>query len=162
MVEQLEHALSQTLEDRIDEALGFPTIDPHGDPIPGKDGTVDNWRGQALAELAPGSTAIVNRVPDYEPPLLPLFGEKEGKIAKANRGKDPLYLFAALQRQLGYPEVPRPQRPDDAGTRMLTLQAKLHELETRLKLVESELRGQVDLSQFSKPEFLPRPAGEER
>ena len=34
----------------------------------------------------------------------PLFAEKEGKIAKANRGRDPL-LFAALQRQLGYPEV---------------------------------------------------------
>jgi hypothetical protein len=41
----------------------------------------------------------------YEPPVPPLFGEKEGKIAKANRGRDPLYLFAALQRQLGYPEV---------------------------------------------------------
>src|SRR5262249_49319595 len=39
--------------------------------------------------------------PDYQPPVPPLFGEKEGKIAKANRGRDPLYLFAALQRQLG-------------------------------------------------------------
>jgi hypothetical protein len=102
------------------------------------------------------------RAPDYEPSLQPLFGEKEGKIAKANRGKDPLYLFAALQRQLGYPEVPRPQRPDDSSARVLTLQAKLRELETRLKLVESELRGQVDLSQFSKPEFLGRPAGDEK
>ena len=46
-----------------------------------------------------------------------LFGEKEGKIARANRGRDPLYLFSALQRQLGYPEVPRPRRPDEAEAR---------------------------------------------
>ena len=35
---------------------------------------------------------------EYQPPLPPLFGAKEGKIARANRGRDPLYLFAALQR----------------------------------------------------------------
>ena len=50
------------------------------------------------------------RDPGYEPPVRPLFGEKEGKIARANRGRDPLFLFAALQRQLGYPEVPRPRQ----------------------------------------------------
>ena len=49
------------------------------------------------------------RNPTYEPAVPPLFGEKEGKIARASRGRDPLYLFAALQRQLGYPEVPRLQ-----------------------------------------------------
>jgi hypothetical protein len=92
--------------------------------------------------------------PDYEPSAPPLFGEKEGKIARANRGRDPLYLFAALQRQLGYPEVPRPQLRDDLAAKLLTLQAKFRELETRMKLVESELRGQVDLSQFGKPEIL--------
>src|SRR5262245_4399430 len=56
--------------------------------------------------------------PDYEPPVPPLFGEKEGKIAKANRGRDPLFLFAALQRQLGYPEVPRPKERDDAEAKI--------------------------------------------
>ena len=49
--------------------------------------------------------------PDYIPKFPTLFGEKEGKIARANRGRDPLYLFSALQRQLGYPEVPRPRTP---------------------------------------------------
>jgi hypothetical protein len=92
--------------------------------------------------------------PQYEPPLPPLFGEKEGKIARANRGRDPLYLFAALQRQLGYPEVPRPRPRDDTGARMDALQVKLRELEMRLKLVEGEVRGQVDLSQFGKPDLL--------
>jgi hypothetical protein len=94
------------------------------------------------------------RDPAYEPPVPPLFGEKEGKIAKANRGRDPLYLFAALQRQLNYPEVPRARPPDDLANKLLTLQAKLREMEMRLKLVESEVRGQVDLSEFGKPEIL--------
>jgi hypothetical protein len=92
--------------------------------------------------------------PSYEPPVPALFGEKEGKIAKANRGKDPLYLFAALQRQLGYPEVPRPRAPDDLAAKLDLLKVKLHELDTRLKLVEGELRGKVDLSQLGKPEMF--------
>ena len=97
------------------------------------------------------------RDPDYEPPVVPLFGQKEGKIARASRGRDPLYLFAALQRQLGYPEVPRPKARDDTEVQILTLKAKLKELEARLKLVEAEQRGKVDLSEFmAKPELLKR------
>jgi hypothetical protein len=92
--------------------------------------------------------------PAYEPPLPALFGEKEGKIAKANRGRDPLYLFAALQRQLGYPEVPRPVSRDDPAAKLEVVQVKLRELEARLKLLESEVRGQVDLTQLGKPELL--------
>lgn len=92
--------------------------------------------------------------PDYVVPLPALFGEKEGKIAKANRGRDPLYLFAALQRQLNYPEVPRHQPRDDLPTRFEGLQSKFRELEKRVKLLESELHGQIDLSQFGKPELL--------
>jgi hypothetical protein len=92
--------------------------------------------------------------PDYEPSLPPLFGEKEGKIARANRGRDPLFLFSALQRQLGYPEVPRPRPRDDTAAKLETLAAKFRELETRVKLIDSELRGQVDLNQLGKPEFL--------
>jgi hypothetical protein len=92
--------------------------------------------------------------PDYQLPVPALFGEKEGKIAKANRGRDPLYLFAALQRQLGYPEVPRPRPRDDPGAKLEVLQAKLREFEMRLKLVEGETRGQIDLSELGKPEIL--------
>ncbi len=100
--------------------------------------------------------------PDYHPPVVPLFGEKEGKIARANRGKDPLFMFAALQRQLGYPVVPRPKTPDDTSAKIEGLKAKIRELEARLKLVESELRGHIDLTQFmAKPENLLRPQDEE-
>jgi hypothetical protein len=99
--------------------------------------------------------------PGYEPPLPPLFGEKEGKIAKANHCRDPLYLFAALQRQLGYPEVPRPRSRDDLASKFETLQARFKQLEQRVKLVEGEVKGQVDLSQFAKPKMLERPEEEE-
>ncbi len=92
--------------------------------------------------------------PNYEPSLPPLFEEKEGKIAKANQGNDPLYLFAALQRQLGYPEVPRPQPKDDLRSKFAALQQQLKELEMRVKLLESEARDDVDLTQFGKPEIF--------
>lgn len=92
--------------------------------------------------------------PDYEPPVPPLLGEKEGKIARANHGRDPLFLFSALQRQLGYPEVPRVRPRDDMAAKMETLLAKFRELELRVKLIDSELRGQIDLSELGKPELL--------
>ncbi len=102
------------------------------------------------------------RDPEYTPPLPPLFGEKEGKIARANRGRDPLYLFAALQRQLGYPEVPRARPRDDPATQIQALKVKLRELEIRLKLVEGEARGRLDLSEFlNKPELLHPPEDEQ-
>jgi hypothetical protein len=92
--------------------------------------------------------------PDYVPPFPPLFGEKEGKIAKANRERDPLYLFAALQRQLGYPEVPRPRQRDDISAKLEVLRVKLETLVKRVGLLEGEARGQVDLAQLAKPELL--------
>ena len=99
--------------------------------------------------------------PAYEVPFPPLFGEKEGKIAGASRGRDPLFLFAALQRQLGYPEVPRARPPDDLASQLEQLKIKLNQLGQRLMLVESEVRGQVDLSQFGKPELPRETPGEE-
>jgi hypothetical protein len=92
--------------------------------------------------------------PDFQPKFPVLFGEKEGKIARANRGRDPLYLFSALQRQLGYPEVPRPRRPDEAEARIALLEQRVTQLENRIKSLENEVAGgDIDLSQFSvKPE----------
>jgi hypothetical protein len=91
---------------------------------------------------------------DYQPKFPILFGDKEGKIARANRGRDPLYLFSALQRQLGYPEVPRPRRPDEAEARIALLEQRVTLLENRIKALESGANGDdVDLSQFTvKPE----------
>ncbi len=91
--------------------------------------------------------------PEFIPKFPALFGEKEGKIARANRGRDPMYLFSALQRQLGYPEVPRPRRPDELEARVLLLEQKIAQLENRLKAAESGMQQDDVLSQvLVKPE----------
>ncbi len=84
-----------------------------------------------------------------------LFGEKEGRIALANRHKDPLYLFAALQRQLGYPVVPRLKRATDEQQLIPTLLRRVERLETRLKLMEDEQSGGIDLTRFYGPPKSP-------
>ncbi len=96
----------------------------------------------------------------HEDPGKPiLFGEKEGKIALANRRKDPLYLFSALSRQLGYPAVPRP-RPEDTTPKLVPLLIRrVDRLEMRLKLLEEELRGGINLARFFGPNKPDAPEG---
>lgn len=62
----LEHVISEKLEDRIAEALGNPTIDPHGDPIPQRDGTMIVIEAQPLATLSAGAKGTVARIPNDE------------------------------------------------------------------------------------------------
>ena len=91
-----------------------------------------------------------------EIPDVVLFGEKEGRIALANRGKEPMYLFAALQRQLNYPAVPRPTRKDPLDDIVPKLVRQVERLETRMKLMEDEQREKgIDLSQFYGKSNLP-------
>jgi len=89
-----------------------------------------------------------------------LFGEKEGRIALANRRKDPLFLFSAMARHLGYPSVPRPKPPASEGQQLALLQRRLDRLENRLRLAEEELRGGINLARFyGPPKEENRPAG---
>lgn len=83
-----------------------------------------------------------------EPDRPILFGSREGRIARANRGKDPLFFFAALQRQLHYPPVPRPPRATPSEESPALLARRLERLEMRVKLLEEEARGGIDLSRF--------------
>jgi len=68
--EKFEHIMSDKMEDKIDEVLGFPTVDPHGDPIPTKNGTVKAVRSFPLAEIEEGSNVRVVRVNDANAELL--------------------------------------------------------------------------------------------
>jgi hypothetical protein len=77
-----------------------------------------------------------------------LFGLQEGRIAWANRHKDLLLLFSALHRHLGYPQVPRPKPPDPQQHLLPMLARRVEQLEARLKLVEQEQRGGIDLERF--------------
>jgi len=84
-----------------------------------------------------------------------LFAGKEGKIAIANRQKDPLLLFAALQRQLGYPQIPRPAPRDSAPELLPQLARRMERMESRLKLLEDEQKGGIDIRQFYEREGPP-------
>jgi DtxR family Mn-dependent transcriptional regulator len=68
--DRLEHALSEELEARIDRSLGYPTHDPHGDPIPDAALRLDRKRLRTLASLEPGDEATIKRVPDGDDELL--------------------------------------------------------------------------------------------
>jgi hypothetical protein len=104
------------------------------------------WRIEKRESLLAGRA-------DLGPDRVILFGEKEGRIARANRGKDPLFFFAALQRQLGYPAIPRvlPAAPSAESPALLA--RRLERLEMRVKLLEEEARGGIDLSRFDPKNF---------
>ena len=59
--EKLEHCISETLEDRIAAALGDPEFDPHGHPIPRRDGSLPSRTDRGLVQLEAGTEAIVSR-----------------------------------------------------------------------------------------------------
>lgn len=65
VAEQLEHIQSQQLIDRLDEFLGFPKFDPHGDPIPDKHGNFTQRERFLLAELAVNTPATIVGVKDH-------------------------------------------------------------------------------------------------
>ena len=68
--EILEHAVSDRLLDRLDRVLGYPSRDPHGDPIPRADGSSDGLAGSPLDELDAAAGGIIDRLPDRGPEAL--------------------------------------------------------------------------------------------
>lgn len=68
--ERLEHAISEEFEERIDAQLGRPSRDPHGDPIPSKEGVMEDPDRQRLADMAPGAIGVVRRVSDRDAEML--------------------------------------------------------------------------------------------
>ena len=65
-VERLEHVLSEEMEERIAQFLGDPLTDPHGDPIPTRDGVIAPLRGEPLSNAEAGDTLIILRVSDSD------------------------------------------------------------------------------------------------
>jgi DtxR family Mn-dependent transcriptional regulator len=72
---KIEHVLSEDLVERIDAALGHPTTDPHGAPIPARDGSIEQPDVIRLADLHLGQSATVAEVNDRDPALLRYLGE---------------------------------------------------------------------------------------
>lgn len=68
--EHMEHAVSDRLVDRIDTFLGYPSADPHGDPIPAADGTIAESESRSLAACEQGEKVELVRVLDQSPEFL--------------------------------------------------------------------------------------------
>ena len=101
--EQLEHVISEEFEDKISAMLGDPTIDPHGDPIPAKDGSVAPSSRLSLSDIEVGQSARVARVRDDDPALLRYLAElgivPEAQIAIAERAPfdGPIHVVVGQQ-----------------------------------------------------------------
>jgi DtxR family Mn-dependent transcriptional regulator len=74
--EVLEHVLSDQLEALIAAKLGDPTVDPHGDPIPTRDGRLEERPSLALSALEPGARGTFARISDADPEMLRWLGER--------------------------------------------------------------------------------------
>jgi len=106
--ERLEHVISEEFEDRIAEMLGHPTHDPHGDPIPTKEGHLVAEEHAPLSELQPGQRANVRRVTDGDPHMLRYLGDQglypdtEVEMLAAEPFGGPLRVrVAGIERALG-------------------------------------------------------------
>ncbi len=86
--EVLEHVVSDRLIERIFEFLGFPEFDPHGSPIPGKDGSIAPRQGIRLDEMKPGQRGTVVEVSDRDPEFLRYLTSLKLKIGSEIRVRD--------------------------------------------------------------------------
>lgn len=68
--ERLEHSTSSELERKMDKALGWPSVDPHGDPIPSAEGKIMPREDVPLAECSPGVSVRILRVSDHDGGIL--------------------------------------------------------------------------------------------
>ncbi|HEX5133346.1 MAG TPA: metal-dependent transcriptional regulator [Candidatus Krumholzibacteria bacterium] len=74
--EKLEHVISEDLEDRIANALGHPATDPHGAPIPSRDGTIVRVAARRLSDVEASERVVVVEVDDRDAALLRYLGER--------------------------------------------------------------------------------------
>lgn len=83
VAEQLEHIKSEKLTDKLDEFLDFPTEDPHGDPIPDRNGKIAKVDKKLLSEIAVGKKVICVGVKDSSPPFLQYLDKQQIALGSA-------------------------------------------------------------------------------
>jgi DtxR family transcriptional regulator, Mn-dependent transcriptional regulator len=66
----LEHVISEDFEERMAARLGYPTLDPHGAPIPDKDGSIASVKERALLAMQPGEAAQITHINDSNSEML--------------------------------------------------------------------------------------------
>lgn len=102
--EHLEHAVSERLVDRIDEYLNFPDRDPHGDPIPRPDGSIQAEVSEPLAGLTVAADFVLERVIDQSPTFLRYLSDaglhigSEGKVVENHPSAGALIVESGASR----------------------------------------------------------------
>ena len=91
IAEQLEHVNSEELIDKLDHFLAYPQIDPHGDPIPQKNGTISELNQKLLSELKRGEEGIITGIKKGTPSLLNFLDQKNIKLG------DQIQLISILE-----------------------------------------------------------------
>ncbi len=77
VAEDLEHVSNKNLVDKLDEFLGYPRTDPHGDPIPDSNGKIETYKQICLLEMPLNKTGTVSHVSDQSSSMLELLGHKK-------------------------------------------------------------------------------------
>jgi DtxR family transcriptional regulator, Mn-dependent transcriptional regulator len=75
--EKLEHHISEDFEDRIAEMLGHPAYDPHGDPIPQRDGSIPEVLGKPLDDFEAGQVIQITRIANQQPDVLQYLADNQ-------------------------------------------------------------------------------------
>ena len=91
IAEQLEHVNSEELIDKLDHFLAYPQIDPHGDPIPQKNGTIAKLNQKLLSELKNGEEGVITGIKKGTPSLLNFLDQKNIKLG------DQIQLISILE-----------------------------------------------------------------
>ena len=91
IAEQLEHVNSEELIDKLDYFLEYPQIDPHGDPIPQKNGTIAKLNQKLLSELKHGEEGVITGIKKGTPSLLNFLDKKNIKLG------DQIQLISILE-----------------------------------------------------------------
>ena len=102
--ERLEHITSEKLEQRLDEALGYPRRDPHGDAIPTIEGAVENLNHSSLADAKTGVSLVVARVSDSSPEILQYAAKMGIKLKRKIKVKERMEFDGSLRVEVGKKE----------------------------------------------------------
>lgn len=111
VAEDLEHVSSKKLIDKLDEFLGFPRFDPHGDPIPDSNGRIETSKQVCLTELPLNKPAIVCHVSDQSTEMLELLGHKKIGIGTKLEVKRKFSFDQSLEIKVRQSKKNSPEQP---------------------------------------------------
>lgn len=101
VAEHLEHVSSTKLIDKLDEYLGFPQADPHGDPIPDSNGRIELSKKVCLTDLPFNKVAVVSGVSDQSGEMLELLKHKKIKIGVKLEVKNKFEFDNSMEIRIG-------------------------------------------------------------